>query len=100
VTPAESSAAGSTSVTLPVVHMKVPNPAASIPGADAMVAQTRWVAQAVLSYLPPTERLLYYGGVGALAIAGILEWPVAVVAGAGVWVAGRAQRGTAQVASR
>ncbi|MFC7648520.1 hypothetical protein ACFQX6_54845 [Streptosporangium lutulentum] len=29
------------------------------------------------SFLPPPERIAYYGGLGALAVAGLIEWPVA-----------------------
>ncbi|HEY2947826.1 MAG TPA: hypothetical protein VGJ53_05410 [Micromonosporaceae bacterium] len=65
-----------------------------------MAQQTRWTARTVRSFLPPSERLLYYGGLGAMAVAGILEWPVAAAAGAGVWVATRGQRRTGQVAAR
>ncbi|GAA3266093.1 hypothetical protein Dvina_40685 [Dactylosporangium vinaceum] len=37
--------------------------------------------------VPQPKQLLYYGGVGVLATLGVLEWPVAVAAAAGVWVA-------------
>ena len=85
-------------MTVPVVNVRVPVLRARIPGLGAGVAQTRWAAQAVLANLPPVERLLYYGGLGVLATVGVLEWPVAAVVGAGVWVAGRtrtAHRGQA-----
>lgn len=55
-----------------------------------MAGQARWAIQAVQANLPPSDRLLYYAGIGALAMGGVLEWPVALVAGAGVWVASRA----------
>jgi hypothetical protein len=55
------------------------------------MAQTRWAAQALGSNLPSVERLLYYGGLTAMAIVGVVEWPVAAVAGAGVWVASRSR---------
>src|SRR5512147_3256962 len=32
-------------------------------------------------------RALWLGGLGALAVAGVIEWPVAGVVAAGVWVA-------------
>jgi hypothetical protein len=54
-----------------------------------VVTQTRSAGQAVRGSLPPTSRLLYYGGLGLAAITGVLEWPVAAAAGIGVWVAGR-----------
>jgi len=33
--------------------------------------------------LPPTEELAYIGGVGVLAVAGVLEWPIAAVLAVG-----------------
>jgi len=33
--------------------------------------------------LPEPERLAYYGGLAALAVFGILDWPVAIVLGVG-----------------
>ncbi|OMC49606.1 hypothetical protein [Mycobacterium sp. IS-1264] len=29
--------------------------------------------------LPPLEHLAFYGGIGAMAVFGIMEWPVVVV---------------------
>jgi hypothetical protein len=33
--------------------------------------------------LPSPQRMVYYGGIGALAAFGIIEWPVALVIGIG-----------------
>jgi hypothetical protein len=38
---------------------------------------------------PDPGRLLWYGGLGALATIGVLEWPVAVVIGAATAIAAR-----------
>ncbi|WP_051761399.1 hypothetical protein [Microbispora rosea] len=43
------------------------------------------------TFLPPPERIMYYGGLGALAALGILEWPVAAAIGAGTLIAQRAR---------
>ncbi|WP_214416494.1 hypothetical protein [Sphaerisporangium fuscum] len=43
------------------------------------------------TFLPPPDRLLYYGGLGLLAAIGLLEWPVAAAIGAGTMVAARAR---------
>ncbi|GAA4191665.1 hypothetical protein AB0C10_36010 [Microbispora amethystogenes] len=43
------------------------------------------------TFLPPPERIMYYGGLGALAVLGILEWPVAAAIGAGTMIAQRAR---------
>jgi hypothetical protein len=72
-----------------VVNLRVPVLSPRVPDVGAMAAQTKWAAKTVRANLPPTERLLYYGGLGVLAAAGALEWPVAAAVGAGVWVAGR-----------
>lgn len=77
-------------ITVPVVHARIPVPVEGVPG--AVVAQTRWTLRTLRTFLPPTERLLYYGGLGVMAVAGVLEWPVAAAVGAGVWVASRGGR--------
>lgn len=33
--------------------------------------------------LPPPDRLAYYAGLGAIAAFGVIDWPVALVIGAG-----------------
>jgi hypothetical protein len=39
------------------------------------------------------ERLLFYGGVAALGIAGVIEWPVAAAIAVGTHLAGKARTG-------
>ncbi|MEU8247826.1 hypothetical protein [Nonomuraea sp. NPDC048916] len=43
------------------------------------------------SFMPPPERLAYYGALGALAVFGVLEWPVAAAIGAGAIIAQRSR---------
>ncbi|GGK68876.1 hypothetical protein Sme01_14210 [Sphaerisporangium melleum] len=45
------------------------------------------------TFLPPPDRLLYYGGLGALAALGMIEWPIAVAVGIGTVIATRAAGG-------
>lgn len=78
-----------TDVIVPVANLRVPLLAPRVPDLGAATAQTRWAARTVRANLPSTERLVYYGGLGLLAAAGALEWPVAAALGVGVWVAGR-----------
>lgn len=78
-----------TTMTVPVVNMRVPLLSPRVPDVGAVTAQTKWAAQAVRANLPPVERMVYYGSLGLLASVGALEWPVAAAVGAGVWVAGR-----------
>lgn len=44
----------------------------------------------VASYLPPPGRLAFYGGLGAAAVFGLIDWPVAAAIGIGTVVARRA----------
>lgn len=41
--------------------------------------------------LPPTDKLLYYGGLGAAAVLGVIDWPVAIAVGAGMAIAQRSR---------
>jgi predicted homoserine dehydrogenase-like protein len=68
---------------------------AAVSNAVASVQPQR-IAQVVRANLPSTERLMYYGGLTALAAIGVLEWPVAAAVGAGVWVAARTTRRAAR----
>jgi hypothetical protein len=77
-----------TAVQLPVVHMRLPVLTVRVPRSPVL-ASARWAAQTLQVYLPPRERLAYYGGLGLMAAIGVLDWPVALAAGAGVWVASR-----------
>jgi hypothetical protein len=45
---------------------------------------------------PAGKRLLWIGGLGAMATVGLLEWPVAVAVGAGSLIAERLARETSQ----
>ncbi|MFC4062204.1 hypothetical protein ACFOWE_28200 [Planomonospora corallina] len=49
------------------------------------------VLGAARSLLPSRERLAYYGGLGALAAFGLLEWPVAAAIGVGTVIAQRSR---------
>jgi hypothetical protein len=44
----------------------------------------------VASYLPPPGRLAFYGGLGAAAVFGVIDWPVAAAIGLGTVIARRA----------
>ncbi|MEV8511775.1 hypothetical protein [Dactylosporangium sp. NPDC051484] len=74
---------------LPLAHIRVPVVHLPMPSARPLIAEARWVLKAVASTLPPPSRMLYYGGVGALAALGVIEWPVAGALAVGLWIAGR-----------
>jgi hypothetical protein len=90
-TTATKTTAARRSVTVPLANVRIPVVGLHVPGADKLGQQTRWAAGTVRSFLPPVERILYYGGLGTAAVVGVLEWPVAVAAGAAVWVATRSR---------
>lgn len=46
----------------------------------------------------PAERLLWYGGLAALAGFGVIDWPVAAVVAAGTYIARRQASGKPTVA--
>src|SRR5690606_18578 len=50
-------------------------------------------ARAARAALPPPARLAYYGGLGAAAALGAIEWPVAVAIGVGAAIGQRMRRG-------
>jgi hypothetical protein len=72
---------------VPMPHVKMPVVHMTGPAARSVLKNVRWAARTVASAVPQPKQLLYYGGVGVLAALGPLEWPVAVAAAAGVWVA-------------
>jgi hypothetical protein len=46
----------------------------------------------VRTFLPPPERMAYYGALGALAVFGVVDWPIAAAIGAGTIIAQRQRR--------
>jgi hypothetical protein len=83
-------------LTVPVLNVNLPVPEIHIPNPQPIAAPAAWVAQTALTRLPRKDQLLYYGGLGLLGLAGVVEWPVAAVAAAGVWIATRSQRRPAE----
>ena len=66
----------------------IPNPLSALAGAGHAVPSA--VASA------PRQRLLFYTGVAALGVVGVVEWPVAALVATGTYVASRSRaRGTA-----
>ncbi|UQA97370.1 hypothetical protein [Streptomyces halobius] len=80
-----------------VLHMHTAHAAMPVPylTPDDVKANVQEVA----SRLPkvPTKNLLFYGGLGALTVAGALEWPIALAIGGATWVVrSRAQEETGE----
>jgi hypothetical protein len=51
-------------------------------------------------YLPPPERLAFYGGLGLAAVLGAIDWPVAAAIGLGTMIARRTGRSMGAMRSR
>ncbi|WP_182906947.1 hypothetical protein [Microbispora sp. H13382] len=79
---------------LPFLRIQLRAPEMHMPHVGMPHISGRDVGHAVdmaRTFLPPPERIMYYGGLGALAALGILEWPVAAAIGAGTLIAQRAR---------
>ncbi|WUH89482.1 hypothetical protein OG900_04480 [Streptomyces sp. NBC_00433] len=72
-------------------HASIPLPYVT-PG--DLSANVRAAGESILPdmSLPSPERLAFYGGLGALALVGAVEWPVAAAIGAATVVARRGKR--------
>lgn len=66
-------------------------PGVTQPGAGPLPSRREVsdIARLAGAYLPDRKRLLYYGALGVLAAAEIVEWPVALAIGVGTEVARR-----------
>ncbi|MGW0994304.1 hypothetical protein [Streptomyces sp. NPDC002520] len=77
------------------LHMRTLHPSVPIPylTKEEMTSTAR-AATARLTGTPPAKDLLFYGGLGALTVAGALEWPVALAVGGATWLlrSGRKQK--------
>lgn len=100
--PAEGGAEGerSATVNLPFVTAQFRAPHLHLPGRADLDA----AARGAQSLLPSPKSLLFFGGLAATAVAGIIEWPVAAAIGVGTALASRGEAnpephgGTSQVA--
>jgi len=54
----------------------------------------------VAGYLPPPERLAFYGGLGLAAVLGAIDWPVATAIGLGTMIARKTKKGRGASAAR
>ncbi|MFC6581350.1 hypothetical protein [Planomonospora parontospora] len=85
----ERRAAGALTLTLPMITLEFRPP--RVGGRE--VGRVVGAARAFLPALPSRERLAYYGGLGALAAFGLVEWPVAAAIGVGTVIARRSRNG-------
>jgi len=75
----------------PVMSLRIHRPHLRLPRVSTEPAER--AARAARSALPPPARLVYYGGLGAAAALGAIEWPVAVAIGVGTAIGQRMRRG-------
>ncbi|MER6130350.1 hypothetical protein ABT173_49030 [Streptomyces sp. NPDC001795] len=69
------------------LHTRTLHPPVPIPYLTRSdVTSTAKAATALLPGRPPAKDLVFYGGLGALAVAGALEWPVALAVGGATWL--------------
>jgi hypothetical protein len=85
---ARARAAGEAVVPIPVITPRVKVLKLHVPPPG--MAYVEDAGRVMASYLPPPERLAFYGGLGAAAIFGIIDWPVAAAIGLGTVIARRA----------
>ncbi|MER6063245.1 MULTISPECIES: hypothetical protein [unclassified Streptomyces] len=64
------------------------------------VTNTARAATARMPGVPSVKDLAFYGGLGALAVAGALDWPVAIAVGGATWLvrSGRKEKEERQAA--
>lgn len=89
-TPAARRGNGGATVKVPVVAPTVKVMKVHVPGRG--MSYIGDAGRLAASYLPPADRLAFYGGLGLAAIVGVLDWPVAAAVGLGTMIARRAFR--------
>jgi hypothetical protein len=60
--------------------------------ADSGMQEMGRAVETARTFMPPPERIIYYGALGALAVFGLVEWPVAAAIGVGTMIAQRTRR--------
>ncbi|MGW1913406.1 hypothetical protein ACWCQS_22405 [Streptomyces sp. NPDC002076] len=83
------------------LHMRTLHPSVPIPylSMEEMTSTAR-AATARMPGTPTVKDLAFYGGLGALTVAGALEWPVALAVGGATWLvrSGRKEKKEKQTA--
>jgi hypothetical protein len=69
------------------LHMRTLHPPVPIPYfTKEEVTTSAQAATNRMPAIPPAKDLAFYGGLGAMAVAGALEWPVALAVGGATWL--------------
>lgn len=103
-TPSEATqvrSARTTTVNLPFVTATFHRPEIHLPQIPVPDRQqVHSAAQAVQPYLPSPGQVAYFGGLAALAVFEVVEWPVALAIGTGTALMGRSERPQARALHR
>ena len=76
------------------LHMRTLHPPVPVPYlAREEVTSTARAATTRLPDAPLAKDLAFYGGLGALTVAGALEWPVALAIGGATWLVRSGRKG-------
>ncbi|WP_265559022.1 hypothetical protein [Streptomyces hygroscopicus] len=84
------------------LHTRTVHPALRIPYLTREdVTSTAKAATSRMPGMPSAKDLVFYGGLGAMAAAGALEWPVALAVGGATWLlrGGRSGEGGARASA-
>ncbi|WP_159039579.1 hypothetical protein [Streptomyces sp. TP-A0356] len=69
------------------LHTRTLHPSLKIPYlTKGDVTSTAKAATSLMPGMPTPKDLVFYGGLGAMAAAGALEWPVALAVGGATWL--------------
>lgn len=60
-----------------------------------LAANTKAVTSVLPAALPPAKDIIFYGGLGVLAAAEAIEWPVALAIAGATWVVRSRRKGAA-----
>jgi hypothetical protein len=82
---------GALTLNLPMITLKVRKPELPSMHLPDVGRDVGHAVDTVKTFLPPPERIMYYGGLGVLAAVGMIEWPVAAAIGVGTMIAQRAR---------
>jgi hypothetical protein len=80
---------GRRGIPVPLTGVRIPVPRLPMPSQQDVIVGAVHASNMVRETTPTAGPLLYYGGLGALAAFGVVDWPVAAAIGAGVWIARR-----------
>lgn len=94
-TPSDAKGPKRFTLDLPLLSIQVRPPDVRLPRVEMPHVSRQEIghyADAARTFLPPPDRIAYYGALGALAVFGVVDWPVAAAIGVGTVIAQRRRR--------